>query len=82
MSDAAFRMFQGQVNQLVDKLNLTWKVCPRNWASYTEEEQDGHPHAFGYCSEGLVTNGYSSEDRVCKECHGAGDVLAQKSVDA
>jgi len=82
MNDSAFRMLQGQVAQLVDKLNLTWKTCPLNWSSYTEEERLKHHHGHGYCQEGIMSNGYSSEDRVCRKCQGAGDVLAQTSVDA
>ena len=74
MSDRDIRQLRAKIQQLTSALASHWEMCPRNFSSYTEEERDKHSHAYGYCADGLLENGYA-DPPVCEVCGGAGEVL-------
>jgi hypothetical protein len=64
-----------RLEQIVARLGFTWRPCPRDFSSFSETQRAQHPHAHGYCQDGVITNGYESDRRVCPTCKGAGEVL-------
>lgn len=80
MIDSAIRQLEAKLDLLTEYFGLEWIICPSNFSSYSESERETHSWGYPYCDEGIATDGYNKI--TCKNCRGAGVILAKRDANA